>query len=320
MVRKVLIPIAALLLAFHLSSCLSLVDRKSLARDYAALGEGFFQIKQYEKAEGFFSRASELDPKLPLNSFLLAKTFAENGQWDRALSLTNGLLAKEAENAVFLSLKGYILQKQGKTGEARACLEKALEISPYSRDALFNMGAIEFSAGEFEKAYHAWERLVGIDPKDSEATLFLAKAAFRSERDDAGFRHLDDYAALKPDDASALRIRAERRKARREYSLALQAYEDLVAKDPKRAEDWFELSMLAMQAAEDADRSLEALGKAIELGFKDQEKIQAFVNSVAVGQRESFKALVEEGKAKAAQAGSGAAATGAEKGGEQARQ
>jgi tetratricopeptide (TPR) repeat protein len=290
--KKISIPLLFLASTLLMSSCLSLVDKKALARDYAALGDGYFSLKQYEKAQNYFSRASELDPKLPLNSFELAKTFAENGQYDKSFALVEDLVKKEPQNAVFLGLKGYILQKTGKTDEARKCLETILVISPYSKDALFNLGVIEFAAKNYEKAFDHWDQLVTIDPKDSEATLLLAKAAFKTDKAERGFQLLETFTSLKPDDMSGVRLQAKQRYERREFSLALQAYETLVAKDPNKPEDWFELSMLAIQAAEDRDRSLEAFKKAFELGFKETKRAEDFIDSLTVDDREAFKKLL----------------------------
>lgn len=286
----------SLLLLVSLGSCLSLVDKKALARDYAALGQGYFELKQYDKAQGYFSRASELDPQLPLNSFELAKTFAENGQYGKSLSLLDDLLKKEPDNTVFLGLKGYILQKTGKTAEARTCIERVLVLSPYSKDALFNLGVIEYGAKEYKKAYDAWASLIEIDPKDSEATLLLAKAAFKADMADTGFQLLESYSALKPDDLSGLRMQAKQRYERREFALALKAYESLVSKDSGNADDWFELSMLAMQAAEDRERSLAAFKKAFDLGFKDRKRAYDFITSLPADEREGFKKLIPEEK------------------------
>ncbi len=248
--------------------------------DYAALGDGFFDLKEYDKAEAYFAKAKLYDPELPINSYKLARIFTEKGEFPRALALTDGLLLQEAQNSHFLSLKAYILFKSEKHEEAQKYLEEVLKASPYSKDCLFNLGLLWYSGGDYAQAKIYLDRLIELSPSDDEALFLLAKSAFKTEDDKKGFELLEILIELKPAEPSYLRLKAQRRNELREYSLALLAYEELVKKDANRAEDWFELAKLAMMAAEDRERAAEALKKAFELGFSNNEVLEAFLTAI----------------------------------------
>jgi tetratricopeptide (TPR) repeat protein len=265
-----------------------------LARDYAAIGDGYFELKQYDKAEAYFSKASQLDPTLPINSYQLAKIFAEKGDYDRAIELTDDLLALEPENGVFLSLKAFCLYKSDKLDQAKIYLEKIIQSSPYSKDALFNLSLLAYANKDFSQAADYLSRLLEIEPSDGDATLLLARTEFLMEKPEKGFELLDAYNKLKPSDSAGLRLIAQKRYERREYSLSLQAYENLVAQDPSKGGDWFELSKLAMQAAENRERSLEALKRAFEAGYDKLDTVEAFITSLPESEREYYRALIPD--------------------------
>jgi tetratricopeptide (TPR) repeat protein len=72
---------------------------------------------------------------------------------------------------------GVALRLEGKAGEARAALERALAIDRDHREARFNLGLLALASGETQEAVAHFERCAQLDPTDVEAWTRLAQAA-----------------------------------------------------------------------------------------------------------------------------------------------
>ena len=56
-----------------------------------------------------------------------------------------------------------LLRSNGKIGGARHHLLQALKIDPAYADAIYNLAALEYDAGELSQARHWWSRYLLID-------------------------------------------------------------------------------------------------------------------------------------------------------------
>ena len=57
----------------------------------------------------------------------------------------------------------HLLRSEGKTGAARRHLARAIEIAPDYADAIYNLAALEYDAGDLGEARRLWTRYLELD-------------------------------------------------------------------------------------------------------------------------------------------------------------
>jgi tetratricopeptide (TPR) repeat protein len=119
--------------------------------------------------------------------------------------------------------------EDSRPAEARAGLEKALELDPKSPTALRQIGELELEAGDYAKAHSHLQAVRELRPED-------ATAAFDDGR---GLEKLGEFAAARDALEASLRLTPGQLSAR---LLLGRVYLEL--KDPKAAEDQFEAAAL----------------------------------------------------------------------------
>jgi tetratricopeptide (TPR) repeat protein len=278
-----------LLFIFLLSvSCVSSPDKKAIAAEYASIGDAYMDVKKYDQAETAYRKALDYDPGISLNAYNLARSYAENGSFDKAIAIIDSLLAKDSENVIVLSLKAYALLKAEKPEEAGKVYGRVLDLEPYSLDALFNDGLIQRALGNQEEAYERFDAYNSLKPKDEEGLKLLADACFATGRTDRGFELLETYTSLKAQDPEGFLAVAERRTEAREYAAAIEAYDAYLAIKADDALAWFEKARLELVAAHEGEKALESFKKAIGAGYSDKARAEALVAAADEGMREDF--------------------------------
>ncbi len=78
-----------------------------------------------------------------------------NGDYQSALDFLTSIEEKAKNDSDFWYYNAHIARKLGDLKRAEIFCKKALEISPDSRNANFEMGIIYQSTGEYKRAYDA---------------------------------------------------------------------------------------------------------------------------------------------------------------------
>lgn len=121
--------------------------------------------------------------------------------------------------------RGTELLAQGDADQARAALERALELGPKDAKVLSLLGQACYRQGQFDDAAIAWQRLVDENPVEPAARVNLGLAFLKAKRHEEARRQLEIALDLNPD----------HRKAMGYLGLAL-----LEAGDPGAARGWFQ--------------------------------------------------------------------------------
>jgi tetratricopeptide (TPR) repeat protein len=277
-------------------SCASKPSVRDIAKEYAGLGDVFFELKRYDKAGDAYARALALYPELEVDRYQLARAYAENSQFDKALVLLKDLSAKDEKNVIVMNLYAYVLLKKGDDDGALAAYEKVLAMSPYGEDSLFNAGIIHYKKGNFDRAVEIFGKLNEVSPKDEGVMRLLAEACFASGKRDRGFELMAAYSSVKDKDPEGFKIVARERAKAREYALALEAYGRYLALKEDDAGAWFERARLELLAAKDEGSAKESLEKAIKAGYKDEERMRLLIDLVSDENRPGFESLLEAKK------------------------
>ncbi|RLE59120.1 MAG: hypothetical protein DRJ35_06480 [Thermoprotei archaeon] len=101
----------------------------------------------------------------------LARTYKEQGEYEKALACYDRSLAIEPDHSGAWSMKAGLLNSIGRTEEAQACFRKASEvpIDEGSRLHWFNRGVGFLYTNRFGKAMRSFEKALTLDPDYSQA-------------------------------------------------------------------------------------------------------------------------------------------------------
>lgn len=136
---------------------------------HSLLGETYYMKKEYVYAVQYFKNASAIQPenmtaKSNLDAALVAvrssgiesaEEALKNGNPEEAMTIINGILAENPQNAKALNLKGKIFgMGMNQIDSALVYLNRALEIEPDFISALENAGVAYALKRDYEKALH----------------------------------------------------------------------------------------------------------------------------------------------------------------------
>jgi putative PEP-CTERM system TPR-repeat lipoprotein len=190
-----------------------------LARDnvdpalFAVAGEVYLQNNDIKKAEEYFTKANQQDPKNAKNRTSLALTRMMGGQvdsafdelhniassdsgttadlalisvhlrrqeFDKALAAIDGLEKKQADKPLAANLRGRTLLAKKDVAGARKSFERALAIDPTFFPAVATLAGLDLADKKPEDAKKRFETVLAKDPKNAQALLALAELAART--------------------------------------------------------------------------------------------------------------------------------------------
>ena len=171
---------------------------------YAMSSQVAFQAHDYPAALGFARQAIVLRPELWVGYMQLAQAYQSSGDTAVALEVLTEAARRSQQNSKAISLKGYLLAKSGRAGEAREVLRSLVEgsrdryVPPYAM-ALVYLGFDEKDEvfAWLDKAYQARDvHLIYLtaDPKwdpyrtDRRFADLLARCGFTASTPSPGAR------------------------------------------------------------------------------------------------------------------------------------
>ncbi len=190
--------------------------------------------------------------------FTYALMYLHSQNYAKALEgaeLLADILPDEAE--VF-NLKAGILIRQGKLDEAKANIERALEIKPTLFPAKFNLAATESRLGNIERSNELVEELLVLSPKHVESLLLKAFNLSKSGKRDQAKQIYLDILVLNAENIAARERLLQIYQAERDYETALY-HVDRLLKDNFDNPDYLlnkASFQLAMRNQKDAQKTL----------------------------------------------------------------
>jgi tetratricopeptide (TPR) repeat protein len=118
------------------------------------LGMIYQEMGALDKAEEEFKKVAAdtnyASKELPY--YNLARLYSLRQNWETALFYTDKAIQTNARYHLAYSLRGFILENEGKLGEAIAAYEQALKLVPSDITYKFNLGSAHFKNGDLTKA------------------------------------------------------------------------------------------------------------------------------------------------------------------------
>lgn len=164
------------------------------------LGLGIAQLThgQNVEAENSFKRSLELDAKLVPALAYLGVTYAERGQYEKAIDFYEQALALNSQLAALNYLLADTILKKSDPDTTRAekYLKRATELDPNLAAAYLAWGRLHVRANRYSEAAPLLERAVALDPELLEAHYQLSRVLVKLKRTDEANRELAIFKRL----------------------------------------------------------------------------------------------------------------------------
>jgi TolB-like protein/Flp pilus assembly protein TadD len=155
---------------------------------HALSGQGAFFARDYAAAVQFSRQATAVDPEFWVGYYQLAQSCEQLGEYDLALEALNQAGRFSGGNSKVISLRGYVLTRQGRTDAAREVLRTLEAVSRERYVPPYATALVHAGIGERDLALNWLER--AYDAHDVHLILLPADPKWDSFREDARFRAL----------------------------------------------------------------------------------------------------------------------------------
>ena len=248
-------------------------------------------ISELEKA------ISQGDKTTSLKSgVILAMTYANNNQYDQALSTLQSIEKQQAPNPLLHNLKGYIYLKKNDVASAKASFNEALKLQANYFPAISNLARLDIQDKKFDQARDRYMALLKDDKKNLEAELALANLAeiegnkkdtekwlqqaysdhpenavtaqnliafyFKSNEAPKALTLAKNAHNSLPDNVDFLQLLARTQQAVKDWPGAIDSYAKLAALHPESPDEQFQLALTYL-SANDNDSAVDALKKTL---------------------------------------------------------
>jgi tetratricopeptide (TPR) repeat protein len=156
------------------------------------------------------------------------------GRPEEATMRLDRALAAHPDQAEWHELRAVVLIVLGRSAEARASAERALELEPGRGPALGVLGRVAQSEARTDEALELFDRAAAADNPDPAADLLAAQLLIEQGRDEEGEQRLRDVVGRQPQNAYAANELAWRLAQRGdELAYALELAERAAGLDPR---------------------------------------------------------------------------------------
>jgi tetratricopeptide (TPR) repeat protein/2-polyprenyl-3-methyl-5-hydroxy-6-metoxy-1,4-benzoquinol methylase len=167
-------------------------------------------------------------------------------------------------SAVALIDEGNALEEQGRTAEAMARYDAAVQADPRCARAHLNRGNILLAGGQIDEARSAYQLAIACDPHYAAAHFNLGNLNCRAGENERALHDYQVAIGIKPDFANAFVAMGNALDTLGRTAEAIESYERALAIDPGYAEVYFNLGVLATTAGR-YEQAIDSLRRAISL-------------------------------------------------------
>lgn len=172
---------------------------------YFARGVLYVQLAEYEKAQGDFEKAYDLDPGQSLSVAAQGLAAVQQNNLAAALAGINEKLARRPDDPILLYMKADILAQQGPepgSAEFQSAMrfaKEAVRLRPTLGPAHGVLAKLYLQNSQYEQAAEQCRKALEIDPKDQSAVYHLIQALRKTEKRSQIPDLLKQLAALRQD-------------------------------------------------------------------------------------------------------------------------
>ena len=187
-----------------------------------------------------------------------------NNIWQNSGTLWDDSLKKDHRNLIAHNNYGKWLHTKGQVEKAKKHFLFATFLNPSDTMPLHNLGYLYFMLGDFDKAEHAFQKILTIEPDDMTAHRAMVDILNRTGRHSEAKRHIDFVLSAEPDTALGMIQKGLIYYEQKDYGRAAEFFQTALDTHPLDPELNFSFAM-ALQALKSNDNALLYFSKAIDI-------------------------------------------------------
>lgn len=160
---------------------------------WAAVDQLHFFWSNEDTSLAALQRAANLNPDDSAIQIRLARAQAVAGRPDAAVAALQHAAALNSQNLAIQESLARILIETHRSNDAYFQYQKLLAKWPRDVEALVNYGLLALRLGHEGEAVDSWQRAIAVDPRQSNAQLYLAQALDQRGELQAAARHYRSY-------------------------------------------------------------------------------------------------------------------------------
>lgn len=252
------------------------IDKADSLQIYKSLGYLYTKTGELESAISFYLKAAELDRQDGNLYYNLSYLYEQARQKEKAdFYLDKALSLKPGDVEGHLKLAQSLIDR-GTFEKAEEYLSDILEKSPKSMKAMLLMAQVAERRGDKEKLKEVYKNLLSIDPENKTITYNLGVLEYEAGNFSSSLRYLKKYVTVAPKDADAHEILFDIYKRQKDRKMAFQEAQILLDLRPKDIDLWLSLARLREKYGEFA-KALEAYRRVIEISPNHEEAAEAYL-------------------------------------------
>jgi len=171
--------------------------------DLVKEGNALKDKQDYAGAVAKYEQALAANPALTNVYVDMGSMYSAQKQYDKAIESYNKFLETQPTNSEVKIYLADVLLQAGKNDEAQKALADVNLDTVQDGDALYNLGARYYNAGNMDQAIRFWEKSVQLNPKNSDAHLQLGLAYYSAKKMDQAKAELQKVVELDPSSDNA---------------------------------------------------------------------------------------------------------------------
>jgi tetratricopeptide (TPR) repeat protein len=265
------------------------------ASSHFQLGQALLANKQIEPAKIQLEEAKKLEPGLTGPRVLLARTYAQKGDFARSLAESEEVLMMQPGNYAARLLHSTALIALGKKEQARNEILALLKQSPNLPDAQYQLAWISFQDKDFKEAENLFSQMRATNPNDARGLMGVVESEVARNDYSKALALLREEIRKNPDRLEYRAAIANILLRDKQYDAAIQELQQLAAKNPKSSETFVRLGA-AYEFKGDRDAAIENYrkAKAVAAPADVLPALRLALLLDSTGRRDEAKPLYEE--------------------------
>jgi tetratricopeptide (TPR) repeat protein len=206
------------------------------------MGEAYLNLKDSNHATICFHKSLELNKDFYPSQLGLVSAASLDGDYDKALTLANQLLADSPHSIQALAARGDLLYHSGKFDSAAADYKDQTALNPVDPVGWNNLGNCLLKQGLFASAEEIYRKTLGISPNFAIAYRNLAISLLKQEKREEAVCYFEEYLTLVNNDPEVQIVLADLYYDRKEYWKAIANYESFFRQNPDQFDILLRLS------------------------------------------------------------------------------
>jgi tetratricopeptide (TPR) repeat protein len=216
-----------------------------------------------EKANQFLAQAVALQPEDIESRLNLAESLFNKGNLDGAQTYLDEVLKRKPDSLRALLLLVQIADKKGDKKRLKELYEKVYALAPDNEIVLYNLGILEYEAGNWPKSISYFETYLKNHSKDVETLRFLLDLYKKDKKEDSAFAAARALLSLNAGDPAPYPFVFEVLNARSDFKQMAEIMETGIQARPENVElrQYLVFALLKLEKEEAAAAQLAQLAK-----------------------------------------------------------